>query len=174
MSKVLLDPTGERTVTTRTRVDRPGSIQGQTIGLLDISKPRGNIFLDRLEERLVEAGATVVRYAKPTFTKPAPVDLRHEIATQCTMVIEALADRGSCTSCSVHDIVDLESRGLPGVFVASAEFVVAAEAQSASLGFPTVARVFTPHPIQDRTDDEMRAYADDAYEGIVAEITRTG
>jgi hypothetical protein len=71
----------------------------------------------------------------------------------------------------VHDIVDLEARGLPGVFVASAEFAVAAEAQSASLGFPTVARVFTPHPIQDRTDDEMRAYADQAFDAIIAEIT---
>jgi hypothetical protein len=71
----------------------------------------------------------------------------------------------------VHDIVDLESRGVPGVFVASAEFVTAAVAQSTSLGFPTVARVFTPHPIQDRTDDEMRAYADAAYDDIVAAIT---
>ena len=71
----------------------------------------------------------------------------------------------------MHDIVDLESRGVPGVFVASAEFVTAAVAQSTSLGFPTVARVFTPHPIQDRTDDEMRAYADEAYEAIVASIT---
>jgi hypothetical protein len=71
----------------------------------------------------------------------------------------------------VHDIVDLERRGIPGVFVASAEFVTAAVAQSTSLGFPTVARVFTPHPIQDRTDDEMRAYADAAYADIVAELT---
>jgi hypothetical protein len=71
----------------------------------------------------------------------------------------------------VHDIVDLEARGVPGVFVASEQFVVAAEAQSTSLGFPTVARVFTPHPIQDRTDDEIRAYADAAFAAIVAEIT---
>ena len=71
----------------------------------------------------------------------------------------------------MHDIVDLERRGLPGVFVASAEFVDAAIAQSVSLGFPDVARVFTPHPIQDRTDDEMRAYADAAYDAIVASIT---
>ena len=71
----------------------------------------------------------------------------------------------------MHDIVDLESRGVPGVFVASAEFVTAAEAQSTSLGFPTVARVFTPHPIQDRTDDEMRAYADAAYDDLVAAVT---
>ena len=92
MSKVLLDPTGERRVTERTRLARPASLNGQTIGLLDISKPRGDVFLDRLEQRLVEAGATVNRYEKPTFTKPAPVDLRHEIATHCTLVIEALAD----------------------------------------------------------------------------------
>ena len=48
--------------------------------------------LDRLEERLLQAGAQVKRYKKPTFTKPAPVDLRHEIAANCTLVIEALAD----------------------------------------------------------------------------------
>jgi len=91
MSKLLLDPTGERHVAERTRLDRPASLDGQVIGLLDI-KPRGDVFLDQLERRLVEAGATVKRYKKPTFTKPAPVDLRQEIATSCTLVIEALAD----------------------------------------------------------------------------------
>ncbi len=71
----------------------------------------------------------------------------------------------------MHDIVDLEGRGVPAVFVASAQFVDAAIAQSQALGFPTVARVFTPHPIQDRTDDEMVAYADAALDEIVAAIT---
>jgi len=71
----------------------------------------------------------------------------------------------------VHDISDLELRGVPGVFVASAEFVQAAAAQSTSLGFTSIARVFTPHPIQDRTDDEMRAYAEAAYAEIVAAVT---
>ena len=71
----------------------------------------------------------------------------------------------------MHDISDLELRGIPGVFVASEGFVDAANAQSASLGFPSVARVFTPHPIQDRTDDEMIAYADAAFDDILAAIT---
>ena len=71
----------------------------------------------------------------------------------------------------MHDISDLELRGVPGVFVASQEFVEAANAQSASLGFASVARVFTPHPIQDRTDDEMVAYADAAFDAIVAAVT---
>jgi hypothetical protein len=92
MSTVLVDPTGERTVAERVRLARPSSVAGHTIGLLDISKPRGDVFLDRLEQRLVDSGATVIRYKKPTFTKPAPVDLRHQIATECTLVIEALAD----------------------------------------------------------------------------------
>jgi hypothetical protein len=70
----------------------------------------------------------------------------------------------------VHDISDLEARGLPGVFVASTEFVSAAESQAVALGFPS-ARVFVPHPIQDRTDDEMRTYADDAFEEIVKAVT---
>jgi hypothetical protein len=92
VARFLLDPTGERTVIERVRTPRPSTMRGQTVGLLDISKPRGNVFLDRLEQHLVERGATVRRYSKPTFAKPAPVDLRHEIATQCTLVIEALAD----------------------------------------------------------------------------------
>jgi hypothetical protein len=92
MTKVLLDPTGERSVPHRERLPRPASFDGHVVALLDISKPRGDVFLDRLEQRLTQAGATVRRYKKPTFTKPAPVDLRHEIATQCTLVIEALAD----------------------------------------------------------------------------------
>ena len=59
----------------------------------------------------------------------------------------------------MHDITDLESRGIPGVFIASSEFVEAAEAQSKSLGFEP-ASVFVPHPIQDRTKEEMEALAD--------------
>ena len=89
---ILFDPTGELTTTTRERAPRSERLDGATIALLDISKPRGNVFLDRMEELLVERGHTVERFAKPTFTKPAPIDLRHEIATKCDVVIEALAD----------------------------------------------------------------------------------
>jgi hypothetical protein len=69
----------------------------------------------------------------------------------------------------VHDIADLESRGVPAVFVASTEFVTAAAAQSAALGFPAAA-VFVAHPIQDRRDDEVRALADAAFAEILAAL----
>lgn len=88
----VLDPTAGKIAESIERVARLNALDGKVVGLLDISKPRGDKFLDRLEERLVEKGATVKRFAKPTFTKPAPVDLRHEIATNCDAVIEALAD----------------------------------------------------------------------------------
>lgn len=66
----------------------------------------------------------------------------------------------------MHDITNLETRGIPGVFVASSEFQQAAEAQSRSLGFEP-ARVFVAHPIQDRTDAELRALAEAAVEEIL-------
>ncbi len=92
MSRVLLDPTSELNPAHRQRAPRLEGLEEKTVGLLDISKPRGDVFLNRLEARLVERGVHVKRYAKPTFAKPAPVDLRHEIATQCDAVVEALAD----------------------------------------------------------------------------------
>jgi hypothetical protein len=88
----VLDPTSEREPAERARTARPATLEGRTVGLLDISKARGDVFLDRLAELLAARGLTVRRFAKPTFTKPAPIDLRHEIATQCDVVIEALAD----------------------------------------------------------------------------------
>ena len=70
----------------------------------------------------------------------------------------------------MHDIADLEQRGLPGVFVASSVFVEAAAAQSASLGV-TPESYFVAHPIQDRTDDEMRLLARSAVETLVGKIS---
>jgi hypothetical protein len=89
----ILDPTDERVPVRRTLAPRPQTISG-VVGLLDISKPRGNVLLDRLEARLGERlpGIEVRRYAKPTFTKPAPDALRQSIRDEADVVIEALAD----------------------------------------------------------------------------------
>jgi len=70
----------------------------------------------------------------------------------------------------VHDITDLEGRGIPSVFVASDVFFDAAEAQSRALGFDAP-RVFVAHPIQDRTDDEMRQLADSVVDDVVRTLT---
>ena len=86
----VLDPTAERDAVERPLAPRGGT--PKSIALLDIRKPRGDVFLDELERLLAERGHTVERTMKPTFTKPAPQDLRREIARDCEAVIEALAD----------------------------------------------------------------------------------
>jgi hypothetical protein len=88
----LLDPTSEREPGHRAPATRPASLDGLTVGLLDIAKVRGDVFLDRVAEILRERGLSVARFRKPTYTKPAPADLRGEIRTRCHAVIEALAD----------------------------------------------------------------------------------
>jgi hypothetical protein len=71
----------------------------------------------------------------------------------------------------MHDIADLEGRGIPGVGVASTEFIAAAASQSRALGFDP-ALVFVPHPIQDRSDTELRALADQALEAILRALQK--
>jgi hypothetical protein len=88
----LVDPTGERQPVHRPRAARLPSVEGRVVGLLDISKPRGDVFLDRIQQHLERRGARVERFRKPTFAKNAPADLRLEIAQKCEAVIEALAD----------------------------------------------------------------------------------
>lgn len=90
---IILDPTDERVPVTRQLTPRSDTVSGR-VALLDISKPKGNVLLDRLEQVLAAQlpGVTLTRYAKPTFSKPAPAALREEIQRDNDFVIEALAD----------------------------------------------------------------------------------
>lgn len=92
MTKIL-DPTDERVPVERQVTTRTGSLTG-VIGLLDISKPRGNVLLDEVEQLLAKAapGVSMRRYAKPTYAKPCPDALRHQIRDECDFLVEALAD----------------------------------------------------------------------------------
>ncbi len=93
MAMRILDPTREAAPSGRPLAARRLKAgEPATLVLLDIRKPRGDVFLDELERLLEQRGHTVLRTAKPTFTKPAPADLRSEIAARCEAVIEALAD----------------------------------------------------------------------------------
>jgi hypothetical protein len=71
----------------------------------------------------------------------------------------------------VHDIVDLEARGVPGVFVATVEFADGAAVQARALGADPAA-VYVEHPIQDRTDAEMVAIADRAFEELLGQLVK--
>jgi hypothetical protein len=92
MGRTLLDPTGEHAPDRRELSARLEGIEGRTIALLDISKARGDVYLDEVARLLEARGAQVELFRKPTFTKNAPIDLRHEIASKAHAVVEALAD----------------------------------------------------------------------------------
>lgn len=92
MTTTFMDPTAERSPAHREPLEKPASLEGLTVGLLDISKPRGNLFLDRIEDLLGQKGIKTRRYSKPTFTRIAPDELKQQIAQECDAVIEALAD----------------------------------------------------------------------------------
>jgi hypothetical protein len=73
-------------------------------------------------------------------------------------------------SCGLRDVIGFEEAGRPGVLVASSVFAQAAEAQAEALGAPDARRVFVAHPIQDRTDDELRALARGAVDDLLAAL----
>ena len=165
----LRDPTAETTAALRPRVSPLNTIAGKTLALMDIGKMRGDEFLDRLEHRCDARGIATRRYKKPTNTRVAPHDLLVDIAENCHAVVIALSDCGSCTSCSTHDINELDKKGLPGVSVLTTEFQHAFEQQISAIGFDA-ASVFVPHPIQNRTTAELHAFADQSVDRILSAV----
>ncbi len=89
---VLIDPTSELHREARERLPRPASLRGLTVAIMDIAKPPGEVFLERLAELFSERGVQVKRYTKPHFSWEAPTALKQTIAAECSVVVEGLAD----------------------------------------------------------------------------------
>ena len=167
---VLRDPTGEASVSHRPRKAPPASLDGKTVALLDIGKMRGDEFVDRLEALFTARGIATKRYKKPTNTRTAPPQIIQDIVSDTDVVVIALSDCGSCTSCSTHDLNDLDNLGIPGVSVLTTGFIEAFDKQTAKMGFGG-ASVYTPHPVLNRTTEEIHGFADAAFEEILSAIT---
>lgn len=91
-TRIVLDPTGEHTAAARQQTPRPQSLTGLTVGILDIGKARGDVYLNRLAERLGERGIAVKRFAKPTPSRLASTDTRQRMTTEVQAAIIGLAD----------------------------------------------------------------------------------
>ena len=169
----LRDPTAETAPTERMRRPPLVDLEGRTLALMDIGKMRGSEFIDRLEMLLNARGVANRRYAKPTNTRTAPIELLKTIVAECDAVIIALSDCGSCTSCSTHDLNELDARGLPGISVLTEEFESAFENQCQKIGFAG-ASVYVPHPMQNRTTAELHAFADAAVGALLGAVSRLG
>ncbi len=170
MSTVMLrDPTAEAAAAERERKRAPADLAGRTVGLLDIGKMRGAEYIDRLQQLLEARGIRTRRYAKPTNTRTAPVEILQAIAGECDAVVIALSDCGSCTSCSTHDLSDLDLRGIPGVSVLTTEFRDAFAKQCRAIGYGG-ASVFVPHPMQNRTPGELHAFAEASVDEVLRRL----
>ena len=88
----LVSPFDERTLAPIAAAPRPASLAGRRVVLLDISKPRGDEFLDRVERRLQELGAIPARLRKPTFSRPAPPEVVAQVPIHGDLCVEGLAD----------------------------------------------------------------------------------
>jgi hypothetical protein len=170
---VLRDPTAETASELRPRQVRLDSLRGKTVALMDIGKMRGDEFIDRLEVLCHERGIATRRYKKPTNTRVAPREMIKDIADHCQAVIIALSDCGSCTSCSTHDLNDLDRKGVAGVSVLTTEFEQAFHSQKSAIGLDA-ASVYVPHPLQNKTTQELHASADKAVEQILLAICASG
>ena len=91
-SRTLLDPTGEHQAPVRRQTTRPKSLDGVTIGLLDIGKARGDVFLNRLDERLTQRGLTVKRYAKPGPSRLVAAEVKQKMLSEVQAAVIGLAD----------------------------------------------------------------------------------
>lgn len=89
---IMRDPTAERTAVIRQRLSPPPTLKGRKVALLSISKERSDEFLDTIELALIEHKVEVIRFKKPTHTKPAPEQLIQQIVESCDVVVEGLAD----------------------------------------------------------------------------------
>ena len=168
---LLRDPTAEAASAMRPRRAPLETLAGKTVALMDIGKMRGVEFIDRLETLFRERGIATRRYKKPTNTRTAPLELLQKMAEECQAVVIALSDCGSCTSCSTHDLVDLDRRGLPGVSVLTEEFREAFATQCAAIGFDG-ASLYVPHPMQNRTTAELHRFAEEVLASVIGAIAR--
>jgi hypothetical protein len=91
-NRTLLDPTGEHQAAARKQASRPKTLAGVTVGLLDIGKARGDVFLNRLDERLTADGITVKRYAKPTPSRLVAAETKQQMLSEVQSAVIGLAD----------------------------------------------------------------------------------
>jgi hypothetical protein len=166
---MMRDPTAETTSDLRSRIAPLAGFAGNTIALMDIGKMRADEFINRLEQLCRARGVATRRYKKPTNTRVAPREMIKDITTHCQAVVIALSDCGFCTSCSTHDLNDLDKKGLPGVSVLTEAFRQAFETQKSAIGLDAAA-VYVPHPMQNRTTAELHALAEQSIDAVLAAI----
>jgi hypothetical protein len=138
---------------------RPKALRGLRLGILDNSKWNANKLLRGAAAALSRSieFAAVNYYVKHSFSKDAFPELIERIAAENDIVLTAIGDCGSCTSGSVRDAIQLESRGVPSAVIITAEFERETDLTRIALGMPSLQPVVIDHPVSSITADEIAA-----------------
>jgi hypothetical protein len=168
------DPTGTQTAEQAHGLAPALShVDGLHVGLLDNNKTNAANFLRIVAERLIanfQVGS-VSMVAKPALSKPAPDEVLDELESVADFIVIGIGDCGSCSTCCVHDGIELEKRGVPAVAVCTEAFVPGLTALAAMRGMPDYPYAVVPHPLGVLADEELGSRADLAVPQIVEIVT---
>lgn len=138
------------------------TLEGKRVGLLDNNKTNADKFLTLVGEILLRDHdvATVEMVAKEALSKPAPPEVLDRLEEVADLVVVGIGDCGSCSTCCVHDAIELEKRGLPAVAVCTEVFVPGLEALATMRGMPDYRFAVVPHPLGVLFDGELKERAE--------------
>src|SRR5438445_12607784 len=170
---LLYDPTAEPQIRATGLAPRLPTLQGKRAGILDNSKANAGTLMLAVVERLKERYGVrdVVKREKGIAGPPSPSILAD--LTTCDFVLVGSADRGSCTSWSIHGAIVLEQHGIPTVVMGTREFESLATLEARNRGLAELPLALIPHPLGGIHEEEVVKKADLAIETVVRAVTRS-
>lgn len=164
----LLDPTREAAGTEPVYAERPKSLDGLRIGLVDNTKFNSDVILQRIGDVLVSkhGAASYKLYRKRWPSVPVTEEMLHDIRTNCDVMVAGVGDCGSCSSGTVLDGILLEMRNVPSASIITHLFVNTSKAMSKQWGDPTYPFLVMEHPIANLSDEAL----DQRVDAIVPQI----
>ena len=169
---VTLDPRDTGTAQGLGLAPRSVSLDGKVIGLLSNNKFKSEVLLRMIAELVKEKYSIkdTIEARKSDNRYTAPQEMIEDLASRCDVVITAIADCGSCSSCSPVDALELEKRGIPSVVVVTKPFLPQAKAIAKIKGVLDCGYAIVDHPIGSLTDEELQTRATVALPQVLQQI----
>jgi hypothetical protein len=149
------DPSGSVVAEKQSLAARTPALDGLRLSILDNTKWNAMTLLRKTAELLQERAqfAQVRYFRKEAFSKPASQELLQQIAAESDIVLTAIGDCGSCTSCCTVDAIEFERLGIPTAIIVTTEFVHESNMQALAMGVEDLKPIVIDHPLSALTND---------------------
>lgn len=170
---MFIDPSGSNASKNYEPAPGISTVAGMRLGILDNGKTNADKFLKFVADILVnEYGvAEVTMTAKEALSKPAPKEVLDFLIPKSDFIITGIGDCGSCSTCCVHDGIEIEKRGVPGIAICTEAFRPGLDVLASMRGMPDYSFAIVPHPLGVLFDDELLERAKLAAPQVVAIAT---